>query len=75
MPRPVRTPQHPDDLVILIDSSGAYVIVTIDGQRIGTSHSRRDAMRLACAAAADTGATVWLCIDASSQSYHEVVCP
>jgi hypothetical protein len=70
-----KIPQEPGDIVIQNDGSGLYAIVRMDGQRIGTSNNRRNAMRVACAAADETGATVWLCVDAFSDIYSEVLCP
>jgi hypothetical protein len=71
----IKRPQHADDIVIYNDGPGVYVIANMGGQRIATSDNRLDAMRRACAAAGDGGATVWVCIDASSDIYNEVLCP
>lgn len=68
-------PHRPDDIVIHTEGPRAYVIVTVDGERLGTSQDRRDAMLRACTYANDTGASVWLCIDPFLDIYTEVVCP
>jgi hypothetical protein len=65
----------PGDVVIHSPEPGAYVIATIDGEEIGTSHDRLDAMRRACAAARLTGSNVWIRVEDSSNPYHEVLCP
>jgi hypothetical protein len=67
--------QRADDIIIHNEGSTGYAIVKKDGQRIGTCQSRRDAMHLACAAAASTGATVWVCLDSVLEIYTEVGCP
>jgi hypothetical protein len=74
MPR-TKAPRYPDDIVIHAQHSGEYVIVTLEGEWIGTSDSRREALRRACTVADHTGATVWVCIDESLEIYTEVVCP
>ena len=70
-----QAPQHPNDIVIHNEGPGAFVIVTVDGERIGTSRDRRDAMVRACTVANDTGGSVWVCIDSFLDVYTEVVCP
>ncbi len=71
----VKKPQRPDDIVIHSAGADAYVISNLRGDSIGTSHDRREAMRRACAAAAATGAHVWICVENSQETYHEVLCP
>jgi hypothetical protein len=61
--------------MIHAEGPASYAIVRVDGERIGTSANRRDAMALACRAAANTDATVWLCRDPLLNIYTEVVCP
>jgi hypothetical protein len=68
-------PQHLNDIVIEIAAADTWVIATVAGERIGTSNDRFDAMRRACAAARATGAGVWVRVDGSSETYHEVICP
>ena len=68
-------PQRVDDIVIHSQGPAAYAILKVNGERIGTSHNRRDAMLLACAAADTSGATVWMCIDPVLDIYTEVICP
>jgi hypothetical protein len=70
-----KAPQRPNDIVIHNEGPGTYVIVTVDGERIGTSQDRRDAMLRACSVAEDTGASVWVCMDPLLDIYTEVVCP
>jgi hypothetical protein len=71
----MKGPQHPGDIIIYDSGRGVYAIVKMDGEQIGTSDDRRDAMRRACAAADDPGATVWVCVDPSFGLYNEVLCP
>ena len=66
---------RPGDIVIRRLGAGTYVISKIAGEPIATSHDRFDAMRRACAAARETGANVWICVDGAPDTYHEVLCP
>jgi hypothetical protein len=70
-----KRPQHLEDIVIHNDGSGLFAIVRVDGERIGMSDNRRDAMLRACAVADRTGVTVWVCIDPLLHIYTEVLCP
>jgi hypothetical protein len=70
-----QAPHRPNDIVIHSEGPGAYVIVTVHGERLGRSKDRRDAMVRACTVAKDTDASVWLCIDSFLDIYTEVVCP
>jgi hypothetical protein len=67
--------QRPGDIVVRSIGAGTYMVSRIAGERIGTCHDRFDAMRRACAAARETGANVWIRVDDSSETYHEVLCP
>ncbi len=71
----IKGPQRADDVVIHSEGPGAYVIMTMTGERIGKSENRRDAMLRACAALRDGEATVWICIDPLLDLYSEVLCP
>jgi len=66
---------RPGDIIIESDASGLYVITKADGERIGTSADRREAMRRACAAIRDSGARVWMHVKGNPGTYHEVLCP
>jgi hypothetical protein len=65
---------RPDDIVIRL-LAGMYVISTLAGERIGTSHDRFDAMCRGCAAAREAGRDVWILVEGTSEIYHEVLCP
>lgn len=69
----VKERQRPGDIIIHGAGADAYIIATLGGQPIGTSDDRREAMRRGCAAAAATGASVWIRVE--DDIYHEVLCP
>ena len=71
----IKGPQCAQDIVIHSEGPGAYVIVRANGERLGKSENRREAMLRACAAAGDGEATVWVCIDPLLDIYSEVLCP
>jgi hypothetical protein len=63
------------DLRYLGVTPGAYAITKLGGELIDTANDRRDAMRRGCAAAGETGARVWIAVEDSPATFHEVVCP
>ena len=70
-----QAPHRPNDIVIHNEGPRAYVIVTVEGERLATSQDRRDAMVRACTLADETGGSVWVCMDPFLDIYTEVVCP
>ena len=65
----------PGDIVIQNLGPSSYVIAKVSGEEIGRSTDRLDAMRRACAAAREAGASAWICYGETSKTYHEVQCP
>ena len=63
------------DVVIRNVDGRSYVITTFEGEQIGSSTNRLDAMRRACEAARRTGGNVWIATDKKPLVLRQVLCP
>lgn len=63
------------DIVIRCLDNDSFEIVKVDGERIGSSSDRVEAMRAGCEAARVGGSYVWISVEGATEAYREVLCP